>query len=229
MTTMTGLPARLLRLALPAAAFLLAHSATAAQAQESASFGAAGGPCAGAIAAAETSQAIPAHLLRAISLAESGRWDPHDQASVAWPWTVTARGTGQFFPTKEAAVNAVRALQESGVRNIDVGCLQINLRYHPQAFADLETAFDPAANAAYAARFLAALNHQTGSWTAAARYHSATPKFARPYRARVIRLWNESRGGAAAAHRARVREAYLARRAARRYRATPTLPSRPQL
>ena len=53
---------------------------------------------------------------------------------------------------------AVRAMQANGVRSIDVGCGQINLMYHPDAFPNLELAFDPQANAAYAARFLKALS-----------------------------------------------------------------------
>lgn len=179
-------------------------------------FGAPARLCATAIATAESEQAIPSQLLTAVALAESGRWDSTTQATVAWPWTVTAGGSGQFFPTKAAAIAAVRALQATGTRNIDVGCLQINLRYHPNAFPDLATAFEPAANAAYAARFLATLNRETLSWSqAVARYHSATPKYSRPYRARVIRLWNDARRAAAEAHRIRVREAYLARREAR--------------
>ena len=51
-------------------------------------------------------------------------------------------------------MRAVRKLQRRGVRNIDVGCMQVNLRYHPKAFKSLGQAFDPRANAAYAAGFL---------------------------------------------------------------------------
>jgi hypothetical protein len=58
------------------------------------------------------------------------------------------------FPTKAKAIAHVRELQARGVRNIDVGCMQINLRHHPNAFPDLETAFDPEMNTAYAAQFL---------------------------------------------------------------------------
>ncbi len=223
-------------------AVLLVGGTTAAGAQEAAEFRAAGRLCASAIAAAEPRQAIPRQLLTAIALAESGRWHGDSRESVAWPWTVTARGKGQFFPSKAAAIGAVRALRAAGVRNIDVGCMQINLHYHPDAFSDLETAFDPAANAAYAARFLAALNRETRSWPdAVGRYHSATPRHNRPYRARVIGLWRKVRGQtantgdvqqlaaaaearrlAAEAHRARIRAAYTARRAARREAAGPS-------
>ena len=48
----------------------------------------------------------------------------------------------------------VRALQLRGVRAIDVGCFQVDLFYHPCAFANLDDAFDPDANAFVAARIL---------------------------------------------------------------------------
>jgi hypothetical protein len=150
--------------------------------------------CATAVAAAERRHAIPAKLLAAISHAESGRWDEEGQATIAWPWTVTAEGTGHFLPSRAAAIAKVKTLRARGISNIDVGCMQVNLHYHPDAFDDLEAAFDPAVNAAYAGRFLAGLKRETGSWNAAAaRYHSATKKYARPYLAKVMRLWQAAR------------------------------------
>jgi hypothetical protein len=84
----------------------------------------------------------------------------------------------------------VQALQARGVRSIDVGCMQVNLRHHPDAFPNLEAAFDPATNARYAARFLTALNATRNDWQrAASAYHSQTPEFAEPYRARVMAAW----------------------------------------
>ncbi len=70
--------------------------------------------------------------------------------------------------------------------------MQVNLRHHPNAFANLEEAFDPLANARYAARFLAELNAARGDWSrAAGAYHSQTPEFGEPYRARVMAAWAE--------------------------------------
>jgi hypothetical protein len=71
--------------------------------------------------------------------------------------------------------------------SVDVGCFQINLLQHPAAFASLEEAFDPSANAAYAARFLLSLRDRTGSWeNAIAAYHSATPELGNAYRDNVL-------------------------------------------
>jgi hypothetical protein len=156
------------------------------------------GLCRTAIAAAERAANIPPGLLHAIGRVESGRRDPDSGAFGPWPWTVNAEGRGQFFPTREAAIAAVRQLQAQGVRSIDVGCMQVNLRHHPNAFASLEEAFDPAANARYAARFLTELHAARNDWLrAAAHYHSHTPQFADAYRARVEAAWPEERARAA--------------------------------
>lgn len=142
--------------------------------------------CRAAIAQAEREASIPAGLLQAIGRVESGRRNPETGVAGPWPWTLNAEGRGQFFPSKEAAIAAVRDLQGRGVRIIDVGCMQVNLHHHPRAFANLEEAFDPAANARYAARFLTELRATRADWmTAAGNYHSQTPELAQAYRARV--------------------------------------------
>jgi hypothetical protein len=83
-------------------------------------------------------------------------------------------------------------MQAHGVQSIDVGCGQINLMHHPDAFASLDLAFDPQANAAYAGKFLKELFNQTGDWTkAVALYHSATPELAAEYQRKVLAVWPE--------------------------------------
>ncbi len=141
--------------------------------------------CRQAVRAAERAAAMPDQLMAAIAMVESGRTDAQG-GQHPWPWTINAEGNGQVFNTKAEAIAAVRALQASGVRSIDVGCMQVNLMYHPDAFGSLEQAFDPAANAAYAARFLTRLYAQTGSWPrATAAYHSATPERGEAYQRKV--------------------------------------------
>lgn len=143
----------------------------------------------------EKMQAIPDRLLHAISLVESGRWDGEHQATLAWPWTVMAEGEGRFLPSKEAAIAEVKKLQARGVRNIDVGCMQINLLAHPDAFASLDEAFEPRTNVAYAGRFLNELYAQDGNWgQAGAHYHSQTPSEAMPYKAKLLSVWDKARG-----------------------------------
>lgn len=150
--------------------------------------------CGGETLRQEKLQAIPDRLLHAISLVESGRWDADRKASFAWPWTVTAEGEGHFLPSKEAAIAEVRRLKAKGVSNIDVGCMQVNLQAHPDAFATLDDAFDPATNVAYGARFLNELRSSTPDWTtAAAYYHSQTPSLAAEYKSKLVAAWRQAR------------------------------------
>lgn len=150
--------------------------------------------CRSAIAFTERGGRIPEHLLAAIGRIESGRRDPQSGTWSPWPWTINAEGQGFFYETKAQAIAAVRALQVRGVRSIDVGCMQVNLMHHPDAFATLEQAFDPRANAVYAAKFLNQLFDQTGNWaSAAALYHSATPELGAEYQRRVLAAWPEEK------------------------------------
>ena len=147
--------------------------------------------CPQAITAAERTQAIPKHLLSAIALAESGRKHPTLGKRLPWPWTVMAEGQGRYLANKQEAIAEVRELQSRGIRNIDVGCMQVNLYYHPEAFFSMEQAFDPASNVAYAGKFLRSLFADSGAWDeAAGRYHSATPGLKDPYRDKIVQIWN---------------------------------------
>jgi hypothetical protein len=146
--------------------------------------------CETAVTTAEFSGHLPPRLLHAISLTESGRIDPRTGAVRAWPWTINAEGAGQFFQTEQDAVAAVRTLQARGVKSIDVGCAQVNLMYHPDAFTSLDDAFDPRSNARYAARFLNALYAEGRDWARAiAAYHSETPALGDAYRLLVLARW----------------------------------------
>lgn len=202
MTTSARLPARLgiLCLAGLAAAFLDAGTGANAHDGEV--------PwdlCRIAVAKANTGGELPEHLLTAIAQVESGRWHKASGEKLAWPWTVTAEGRGHHLPSKAAALAEIKSLQKRGISSIDVGCMQINLRHHPEAFEDLEAALDPGRNVAYAAKLLRSLRQNRGSWTrAVGNYHSKTPTLSGPYRVKVFR--------ALFAERRRVNEA---RRAAR--------------
>jgi hypothetical protein len=161
-----------------------------------------GALCQAATSAAEHSTGVPDQLLGAISRVESGRADPETGAVRAWPWTINAQGVGHYYESKADALAAARAFQAAGIRSIDVGCTQINLMFHPDGFSSLEQAFDPGANAAYAARFLTDLFHQTGSWPhAAAAYHSQTPNLGSDYQRKVLDVWAEPLDEVASSHR----------------------------
>jgi hypothetical protein len=131
--------------------------------------------CLRAILDAQERHGIPDNLLLGIGLQEAGT--RRDGTLTVWPWAVNAAGEGRLFDTAAEAMAWVRQRQEAGVASIDVGCLQINLRWHPDAFQSLDEGFTPALNADYAARFLRGLYEQTGDWrVAAGSYHSFTPE-----------------------------------------------------
>ena len=165
--------------------------------------------CAAATDAAEAMRPdLPAHLMGALAKVESGRWHAASKARLAWPWTVMAEGRGRYLPSKAAAIAEVRELQARGISNIDVGCMQVNLHWHGEAFASLSQAFDPAHNVAYAAAFLLDLRASENSWTKAIGvYHSRTPKFSGPYRSKVFRHWRAEKKAAVAARIAERRSA----------------------
>lgn len=134
---------------------------------------------------------IKKHLLSTITNVESGRWNQKHQRNMAWPWTVNAQGKGRFFETKNQAIAEVKRLQAKGVKSIDVGCMQINLAYHPEAFENLDQAFNPYKNVEYGAKFLKKLYAQKGyDWNkAATAYHSSLPKKAQKYAKRLSKAY----------------------------------------
>ena len=144
--------------------------------------------CVTAIAAAEAKYALPHGLLGSIAKLESGRPISAMRDVRAWPWTINADGTGLFLDSKPAAIAWVAQAQATGQHHfIDVGCMQVDLPLHPGAFRSLDEAFDPAANADYAARYLRSLQAEAhGDWNVAVGlYHSHTPDLAADYRNRV--------------------------------------------
>lgn len=141
--------------------------------------------CRQAIVAAERGSGVPPGLLLAIAQVESGRAAPGGGVA-PWPFAINAEGAGRFPETREAAVAMVEGLRARGVTSIDVGCMQVNLFHHPDAFPSLEAAFDPVVNVAYAVRFLRDLRARTGNWAeAVAGYHSGEAGRGLAYHSRV--------------------------------------------
>ena len=181
--------AAMIRLAL-IAILSLASSWAAARPMPAASIPGPSALCRAAILQAERATHVPDRLLDAIAMVESGRRDPISGAVYPWPWTINAEGIGHFYDTKAEAIAAVQDFQAHGVRSMDVGCMQVNLMFHPEAFATLDQAFDPMINAAYGARFLQQLYAQTNAWPlAVAAYHSFTPDIGADYAHKVLAAW----------------------------------------
>ena len=131
---------------------------------------------------------VPLQLLLALTLTETGR--RRNGALQPWPWALNQGGEGYWFPTRDEALAFLSDAVNKGVGNIDVGCFQLNYRWHGAAFASLEKMMDPRANALYAARLVAGHAAEQGDWVAAAgAYHSATPDKAKTSLARFSPIY----------------------------------------
>jgi hypothetical protein len=123
---------------------------------------------------------IPEQIMLAITRTETGR--RNQGATYPWPWAVNLEGRGLWFDTQAEALAFVFDHFKTGARNFDVGCFQINYRWHGAAFASIDQMFDPIANARYAASFLRSLYAKSGDWTqAVGAYHSKTKEYADQY------------------------------------------------
>ncbi|MFD1342010.1 lytic transglycosylase domain-containing protein [Litorisediminicola beolgyonensis] len=178
---------------LPAAAAGWADFYGTATAPSAAPGGGVTGMCLRQILAAQERYAIPHNLLLAIGLQEAGMM--RDGELTVWPWAVNSEGKGHIFDSRSGALAFVASEHRRGARSIDVGCMQINLRWHPKAFDSVTDGFDPVQNVDYAARFLKGLYHEIGDWEkAAGAYHSRTEEHQRVYRTsleRNIRVAND--------------------------------------
>jgi hypothetical protein len=150
--------------------------------------------CESEIVTAEKKHGIPSRLFMAIGTVESGRALETSKKKRPWPWTICANGKSYYLSTKSAAIATVKRLFARGIRNIDVGCMQVNLLHHRNVFKNLEEAFTPKTNVSYAAKYFMDLKKTFNSWTRAVGfYHSRHPKYYKPYCSLVLNAWKDVR------------------------------------
>ncbi len=134
---------------------------------------------------------LPDKLLTSISLVESGT--KKNDKFVSWPWTLNVSGKSKFFENKNDALVFLKKNFDKH-KNIDVGCMQISLKYHFKEFKNLDSVLDPEKNVKYAAKFLKSLFVKHRKWNEAiSRYHSSKPKKKAVYLAKVKSYWAEVR------------------------------------
>jgi soluble lytic murein transglycosylase-like protein len=110
---------------------------------------------------------IPAGILYAVGLTETG-----NKGSLQ-PNAMNIEGKALFPESRAAALDAFAEARRNGAKLVDVGCMQINVHYHGDRFRTLSDMFDPRQNVDYAARFLVELRQRHTSWSmAVARYHA---------------------------------------------------------
>ena len=132
--------------------------------------------CESLAAQAEIDYAIPSGIMQGIARVESGRIGLNGKRR-SWPWTVNDGVEGLFFEDQASALEFVEVSYANGENSVDIGCMQINTKWHKDNFRDFAEMFDPDVNVEYAASFLIILRNRHGSWDQAIRhYHSNDPK-----------------------------------------------------
>ena len=133
---------------------------------------------------------IPKNLLLGIGKTESGRV-LKSKKLIVWPWTVNHSGKSLFFDNQKQMKKYVLKHVLKGDNNLDVGCMQINLKWHKHNFKKINDMISPEPNVSYAASFLLQLKKKYGNWNEAIKfYHSSDPIKNKPYLKKVLNFWN---------------------------------------
>ena len=112
---------------------------------------------------------IPLAVFYAVGLVETGG------RNGLQPFALNIDGRASSDATLADGLRSFSAARDKGAKLIDVGCMQINYRWHGEHFASVAEMFDPARNVDYAARFLKELKAREGSWTLAVARYNAGP------------------------------------------------------
>lgn len=124
-------------------------------------------PCEPEILRAADRYGVPAGILNAVGLTETGK-----KGSLQ-PNALNIEGKAVFPRSLDEALVTFENARREGKTLIDLGCMQINQHYHGDHFRSVVDMLDPHQNVDYAARFLAALHARQMTWSlAVARYHA---------------------------------------------------------
>jgi soluble lytic murein transglycosylase-like protein len=134
------------------------------------------------IKSTEEQYGIPSGLLEAIAFVESGI-NNH---------VINIAGKAVIATNNNEALKVISDARENGIRNIDVGVMQLNYRWHSKSFANIQEMLNPKNNIECAAKFLLSLKKQYGTWYAAiCNYHSSKPNHQRKYSYKVVMKWGQ--------------------------------------
>ena len=134
---------------------------------------------------------LPNKLLTSISLVESGVIEGNKVNP--WPWALNVNGKSKYFDNKKDTLSFLRENLQKNM-NIDVGCMQINYKFHGHNFKNLDHILNPEENVKYAAEFLKKLFKRHKSWNEAiSRYHSSEPSRKKRYLKKVRNFWDKLR------------------------------------
>lgn len=126
--------------------------------------------CEAQVAAAAKRYDIPLAVFYSVGLLETGG------RNGLQPYAMNIEGRASSNPSLESALATFEAAHRRGASLIDIGCMQINYRWHGDKFVSVTEIFDPARNVDYAARFLRELKEREKTWTLAVARYNAGPK-----------------------------------------------------
>ena len=132
------------------------------------------------ISKAEQENQIQSGLLAAIAKVESN----------TKAYALNINGNTILNESLEEASGVVKKKLASGLKNIDLGVMQLNYRWHGLAFNNITEMLMPENNIKYAASLLKSLRIKHGTWHKAVRYyHSAKPEHHKKYSRKVVAYW----------------------------------------
>ena len=133
-------------------------------------------------------------MLSSISRVEAGRKLSSGEVK-GWPWSINHAGKGLYFETKKGALKYFKNAVSNGSKNIDVGCMQLNYRWHKGAFSSLDDMFDPEKNIQLCCKVCKGTLWKTSKLgrRTIKHYHSNKKKFNVPYYQKVSKVWNKQK------------------------------------
>lgn len=92
--------------------------------------------------------------LYAVSLMESSKYNS-DRTITPWPLAINSAGTPIIPKSIDEALNALAIELKKGVQSIDIGLMQVNIKWHVYRVSDIRSLFDPETNLRVGADILA--------------------------------------------------------------------------
>ncbi len=135
---------------------------------------------------------VPADVLFAVALAESGRGA--GAARAPYPWTLNIAGEPHYYDSRQAMFDALLNALQQGQTNVDIGPLQLNWHWQHRRLISPWKATEPLYNLKTAADILAKHYARERDWgVAIGKYHRAASgakhrAAANAYSARVGRI-----------------------------------------
>lgn len=135
---------------------------------------------------------VPPKILFAIALQES-RKSIGNGIVRPWPWTLNIAGTPKRYNSAQKMLVDLAAVLSTGKTNVDVGIMQINMRWHRQRFRNLQDAVNPSLNLEVGAQILREEHSGCNKdwWCAVGRYHSRKKENSDKYIKSVKKHWSE--------------------------------------